>query len=93
MLPLFLLNSKISNLQCYCVISAMVILNSLQSQWKKCWVCLNATATVAIKALSKNKIHHPTARAKNHVNEALVSQFAAQKTTWHHFICISKLAF
>lgn len=52
---MFLLNSKISDLQCYCATSAMVTLKTFQSQLEEVWVHPSATATVANQAMSKGK--------------------------------------
>lgn len=59
---MFLLHSKISNLQCFCAFVQSLFKKHSSLSWKKCWVHSSATATITNQALSKGKIHHPTTR-------------------------------
>lgn len=59
---MFLLNSKISNLQCYCAFPQSLFQKHSSLSWKKGWLHSSATATTVYQALSKGKICHPTTR-------------------------------
>lgn len=85
---MFLLNSKISDLQCYCAFLQSLFQKHSNLNWKKGWVHPSATATIIIRLVQgQNTSSHY--QNWNHRLAALVCcsfQFAAQNITQHHLV-------